>query len=1330
MKKIYMFFYLSVLFVMTVYSQPININTLVTASQFFTNYFKAGGITVTNVVTTYSSDQCYSFFSNVSSFDTLMSGGFLMTNGSATNASGPNDNSSTNTNVGTTGDVNLNTLTGQTTYDASVVQFDFVPKTNTIQFRFVFASDEYPTVYSAYNDVFACFLTGQNPVGGNYASQNIALVPGTSTYISVCTINPDTNAIYYHSNGNGTSPNNEAIEYDGFTTVLIATANVVPNQTYHMKLAIADGGDNTTDTGVFLEAGSFTDGYTGTASPMILTGDITSVSCNNGSNGGIDLNVTGGTPPFTYYWTYGATTQDVSGLPYGGRFVTVKDSLNYSETGVFFITQPTAISINSTVTDFQLSDCGNENIGLIVTGGTTPYSYLWNDGQNSVYASGLSPGVYSCTVTDSNSCTKTISISNYYLSKQPFHCFASQSSGSLDDQVSGIITDNSGNVYITGNYYSPALSFDTDTLINNGSRDIFLIKFNSAGNVIWARSYGSTGDDLSKAITIDNNDNIFICGHFNSSTITFDTITLTTNGNYDIFLAKISTNGNVIWAKRYGGAGADNCNNIACNNSGFVFITGNYSSTSVSFGSTVLSCSTPPNVFTAKFNTNGTIVWVKAGIGSGADYGNGIACDTNGNVFICGTFDGSTFSSDGMTLSDYGSDFRSGFIVKYDSNGATQWGNKITGSLYVYVNCNSITCDNNDNVWTVGEFTNELLMVQGAPYNLFSNGSYDVFMVKYSNSGSYLFTGGFGGNSGDYGKSVRFGSDGFLYITGQYVGYLYTSDQINYDNYISSGGGNSDVYVAKFYPSGNIAAMAHAGSSGTDVGSAVAIDNSGTVYTAGWFNSASISFDSCIVTNNGGYDIFVTKGQLSAYYLIPDVGNVTCTGDNNGWINLSVCGGKSPYTYNWSNGQTTQNLSNISAGTYYVSVTDANSFKVIDSITITAQYLFNVSYNSNGGCYGMSNGYIDLTVTNGTSPYSFLWSNNATTEDISNITPGTYNVTVSDANCVLSAAYIYDQSPQIVVTEDSLNVHCMGGSDGSAGVTVTGGTGSYSYLWSNGETNQIINNLIAGNYNFIITDNNNCTVSGSITVTQPDSALSLTFTQTNISCANGSDGSIDITVFGGTSPYNYHWSNGSTNQNISGLSVTNYTVTITDFNACNIVQAFNLIIPSGLIINVNQSNVTNSGGSDGSIDITVTGGISPYSYHWNNGQTTEDLNNLFAGWYYVTVTDSNGCIISSSVHITQPNSIDAVDINYYTLNVFPNPFNEITEISFYQPEKAKINLSIYDMIGDRTYELIKTLLPEGKHSISFDGSKLASGVYSLRLITPDGSISKMMYIIH
>ncbi|HWB64526.1 MAG TPA: SprB repeat-containing protein, partial [Chitinophagales bacterium] len=381
--------------------------------------------------------------------------------------------------------------------------------------------------------------------------------------------------------------------------------------------------------------------------------------------------------------------------------------------------------------------------------------------------------------------------------------------------------------------------------------------------------------------------------------------------------------------------------------------------------------------------------------------------------------------------------------------------------------------------------------------------------------------------------------------------------------------------------------------------------------------------------------------QLSIH--VDTVINVLCNGTFTGGINITASGGTPTYTYVWSNGATTQNVSGLASGTYTVTVRDGHSCSTFASATISqpSALFVNVSSYHNLKCYNDSTGSININVTGGVPAYSYLWSNGATTQNLSDIGAANYYVTVTDANgCQKVDSQLITQPVQLSSVIADTNVTCYGGSDGAVYLGVTGGTTPYTYLWGNGATTQNLLNLTAGNYAVVVTDAHGCVTSNAINVTQPP-ALTAGTTVTNVGCNGSTTGAVTLTVSGGTPGYTYSWSNGATTQSLNGVGIGTYTVTVTDTHGCTATASGTVTQPPALTIGGTATNVTCNGAANGSVALTVTGGVTPYSYAWSNGQTTQNATGLSGGPISVTVTDANTCTITASFTINEPTALVA-----------------------------------------------------------------------------------------
>ena len=301
------------------------------------------------------------------------------------------------------------------------------------------------------------------------------------------------------------------------------------------------------------------------------------------------------------------------------------------------------------------------------------------------------------------------------------------------------------------------------------------------------------------------------------------------------------------------------------------------------------------------------------------------------------------------------------------------------------------------------------------------------------------------------------------------------------------------------------------------------------------------------------------------------------------------------------------------------------------------------STTTNLSCSLANDGSINLSAIGGVSPLSYVWSNGSTTQDISNLSSGYYNVTVTDAvgQTESSTFYISEPSP-IIITYTVNSTSQAGFSDGSIFTTVSGGTAPYSFSWQgpNGysASTQDIQNLIAGTYIFYVIDDNGCSELFSIVVGEGQlTPLQVNAVTSDIDCFGNNNGSIDLTVSDGATPYSFIWNNGAITEDLSNLAAGTYTVVVNDAAGQSYTSSYIIIEPSAITATYSVTNVTTLGGNDGAIDLIASGGVAPYLYYWSTSptQTTEDISNLIAGTYTVWIVDVNNCYIGVDIDVVE-----------------------------------------------------------------------------------------------
>jgi gliding motility-associated-like protein len=479
----------------------------------------------------------------------------------------------------------------------------------------------------------------------------------------------------------------------------------------------------------------------------------------------------------------------------------------------------------------------------------------------------------------------------------------------------------------------------------------------------------------------------------------------------------------------------------------------------------------------------------------------------------------------------------------------------------------------------------------------------------------------------------------------------------NYNGYNVSCYGASDGSVQISAIGGN-APYTYSWSNGTT-------SNQNNGIGAGSYSVTVTDTNGCTVQNsvvlNEPTELQISTSVTSNFNGYP----ISCTGANDGSALVNSNGGTAPYTILWSNGDTSLTTNNLSAGTYFVTVTDANGCSKSDSVVLTDPIgLSNLtlsasSYNGfNISCHGENDGTISMTgVNGGTAPLSYYWNTGDSTSSITGLPVGNYTLTVTDVNgCSISDSLTLNQ-PTVLTSNASVtsnfngtNISCNGATDGSAQVSGAGGVGPYTFLWNTSDTSTTIANLSAGTYTVLVTDANGCSTTDTVSLTEP-SLFSITagvqsnYNGYNISCAGGANGQVAALAIGGTGPYNYNWSNGSSSPGQNNLAVGMYIINVSDANGCSAADTLTLIEPPALsstasvTSNYNGYNVSCQGAQDGSATLNAQGGVTPYSINWSNGASGATVSNLGAGVHTVTIQDANGCSTNASVNLTEPGGV-------------------------------------------------------------------------------------------
>ena len=427
-------------------------------------------------------------------------------------------------------------------------------------------------------------------------------------------------------------------------------------------------------------------------------------------------------------------------------------------------------------------------------------------------------------------------------------------------------------------------------------------------------------------------------------------------------------------------------------------------------------------------------------------------------------------------------------------------------------------------------------------------------------------------------------------------------------------------------------------------GSATAIVTGGTSpYTFAWSTGALSDNIQNLVP--GTYTVTVTDDNNCStsnfIVILPVTCNINASinktdvdyfGADNGTATAVASGGPSPYSYLWSTGENTPVISNLSPAVYTVTITASNDCFDTATTTISEVDCSNtsVSINHTDLTYLNANDGTATAIGTGQAPFSYVWSNGATSQSVDNLNPGTYLVTLTDAKGCVSDG-------QVVI----LNINCasfnlsvsttdisyLNVNDGTATANPSG-IAPFSYDWSNGSSGQSISNLSPGNYSLTVTDAAGCFATNDFTILDIEcSSLNINTSSTDLSSYQLNDGTATASGTGGTPPYTYNWSNGSSTNYIDNLAPGTYTLTITDNTGCSITgtETIQEVDCNALNVNVTETHVSTYGNNDGMANATGTGGNTPYTYHWSNGETGTSITNLTAGNYQITIVDDLAC---------------------------------------------------------------------------------------------------------
>jgi gliding motility-associated-like protein len=795
-----------------------------------------------------------------------------------------------------------------------------------------------------------------------------------------------------------------------------------------------------------------------------------------------------------------------------------------------------------------------------------------------------------------------------------------------------------------------------------GGIDVYVVKINVQGNIVWTKTIGGTGSDYAYSMDVTSDGGYILGG----TTTSFGA------GGEDMYFVKLDAGGNIQWTKTVGGSGSDRGHEVVQTTDGGYAMAGETNS----FGGS------PDDMYVVKLDGAGNLLWDKRyGTASIADQAFSITATSDGGLALCGSAYFFIVGNIPASSNEY-------YITKLDATGNLQWTRLIRNpdAPNIYP----------DYARSIIQTADGGYMISGEGGRRKSSGGFvnKILLIKLDASGNVSWTRfygstaipGFSADNSEYGESVIQTSDGGYVVAGYSFSY-------NYD-FVKARDVGLELYLIKVDGNGNLLWTRIIGEQDNDIGKAVIATSDGGFAVAGYvqprvagartddfyFVKLDSNLDNCCTTRSGGTALSsaatnttrggefpgggtATSGGTAAnggvmndlcnlnLQITIDSTNVKCKGICDGSATATASGGSAPYTFSWSNGSTEATASGLCAGTYTVFVEDnaGNRDTAFVSITEPASALTGSFQKTDVSCNASCNGSATASAQGGTPAYSFLWNTNPAqnTATAGNLCAGNYTCIITDNKGCRDTLEIPIIEPTPIEADTSTNPANCGNSDGSASLSNTrGGTGPYTFSWNSSppQSNATASNLLAGTYTVTISDSRSCTIQ--LTVIVPSlGGGTATIEAQDVSCFGQANGSLRAIVSGGTSPFNYSWNSSPVQSTAlaNNLLAGTYTCTITDAANCVIVVSGTVDQPEEIIA---QSSTVNSdcGASNGSASIQViSGGSAPYTYSWNTTpeQTSATASGLPAGSYICTITDDQACEKTINVIVANNNAASA-----------------------------------------------------------------------------------------
>jgi gliding motility-associated-like protein len=1040
----------------------------------------------------------------------------------------------------------------------------------------------------------------------------------------------------------------------------------------------------------------------------------TALPCAGATNGTIDLDISGGLAPYSILWTDGlglnSTDEDLSGLSAGTYQVSVSDSNGCLAVASITLSTPPSIQLTASTTTVgayntscQLSEDGN--IDLSVDGGAAPYTFSWSNGSSSEDLSNVLAGNYSVVVTDANGCTEQ---SSYLLNAPPpidvalvVSAFPNGGSvsceGNADGSISATISGGTPGYQLA--WSGPDGPLSTEPLVEDLLPGTYTLVVTDA-NQCTLETSTTLVPPAPFAITLASDtvasgDNIACAGASTgaiSSSVTGGTpgYIYEWNGPNGYSSAVAQPNGLVAGAYSVLVTDASGCTTTG--------------SIELTRPDTLQALVTPSDIggYGTSCTANDGELTTTLG-GGAAPY----AITWNGpNGFTATTAD-----LTGLEAGTY-------TVTVTDINGCTLQRTIAlipAPPIFITLNSQAGPCANDGQGSITANVTGGVAPLAATWSGPLGFTSSDLDLQQLT-SGSYTLN-----------LTDALGCTAIATALLQDPQPIQSNVALSfYGQYNTQCLGDSSGTMQLAPIGGTPPYVIDITGPGGTLGTGTYLDQlvSGT-YTISVTDANGCNADT-VVTLTAPQSL--PNAQLTAE-LQPSGSNISCFGGSNGQINATVSGGSAPFTYQWQgpNGTLpgTPSVSGALAGTYTLTITDANACVIASTITLTqpaetlsATGQISTFGDHNTSCAGASDGSIALNMTGGSTPYTIAWigPNGFTSPeaDITDLAAGEYTATITDLNgCTLQQSFNLTSPPPLEATA-LVNLHpggtaisCQGANDGSITALATGGSLMYTYSWSGPSgalgDQQVLTDLGPGNYCVLVTDNQGCTTQTCITINEP-TALTAEASITNANCG-AANGSIDLTINGGAGPFTSTWSSGQNSEDLPAVAEGNYTVTVTDANGCSTSLSASIIGTPATSITATVTDEQCAGANAGAIDLDIQSGTAPFLISWSTGATAEDLTGLSAGNYTVSVTDINGCTAQGNFLVNAPPLL-VIDT---TLSTYQGGYN----VSSWLGSDGSIEVDVHG--GQAPYNYIWST---GATTADLNG--LGAGIYTLVVTDANG----------